>query len=239
MISVIISAVSSVASAISSAIGGIGSALGSFVTGMGSVIGGMLERIPVVIERVANIATPILQMLGVLRVNENIDDLGERALQAKERGIHFNTGDDFDAYLAKLRAFDIDPDVAAQRKPSERFTAGLAVASAGLAQKLNLDARAVDSLWLLALSHKMGDGAFITPQRLQNWLQTGRLGADIADYLDNRLSHEAAAALRDRLSVDMNGAPLSADEQRALLLELGAMREEWRRLKAQLAEGRA
>lgn len=122
--------------AISSACSTIGSALSSFANGLGPVLSTIATHLPKLGEALGQFANNFLQAVGILKPDEDVKQLGERALQAAQEGITPEKFDDFDDYVEALRNFEIDPDKAKTRNDVERLVVGLGVGSFGLEKSL-------------------------------------------------------------------------------------------------------
>lgn len=190
---------SSIGSVISAAVSGIGSALSSFSTGVGGVLGTLMESLKPLAKIVGNFANTFLQALGILKPNESVEELGERALQAAGQGITLGKFDDFDEYMAKLRDFELDPEVSEKRNPTEKLVAGLGIGTVGVEDKCNTERGSLNGLWLLHLANP----AYFTPERMQSLVETGRFSGDIFAYLEGRLSGGEARDFEKNLEADL------------------------------------
>src|SRR5690606_14881198 len=137
-----------ISSAVSSAVSSIGSALSSFSTNVGGVLGGIIDGLKPVATAIGNFANSFLQALGILKPNESTQDLGDRALQAADKGITLDKFENFDDYMAELRDFDLDPEVSAKRSTAEKLVAGMGVATIGVEDKFNAERGSLNGLWL-------------------------------------------------------------------------------------------
>lgn len=180
-----------VCSAISSAVSAIGRGLSSFASTISAGLGAIFESGLNVVERIVEIAGKIFQAFKILKEDEPIEEVGERALQAAEQGITIDRFPDFESYMAALRNFEIDPEKAAKRSLAEKQLAGIGVGTAGLEKQLNYSEGALANLWLLTAANP----DFFNAERLQSLVTTGRFTADIALYLEKRLSGAAAERL--------------------------------------------
>lgn len=211
-------------SSVVTAVSNVGATVSSFMTSMATVITTLpVPTLKQCIETIVRCANVVLQVLGVLQPNEQVEDLGERALQAKEQGITLDQFDDFDDYMDTLRNFELDPDKAAQRNPLEKQLAGLGVGTAGLEHKLNVGRGELNGVWLLPMVNPQ----YFTPERMESLLTEGRLGGDILGYLDRRLSGGEARAIEKGMEVDAEGKPLDKAGLSELYQALDSSREGW------------
>lgn len=206
--SAISGAFSSVCSGISSAVSSIGSALSSFATGAGSFIGGLVTALAPVAQALGRFANTFLQGLGILKPQEDIQDLGDRALQAANQGITLEKFADFDAYMEALREVKLDPEASAKRPQAEKLVAGLGLGTVGVEKKFGLEHGSMNNMWLLPITNP----EYFTPERMQTMVATGRLGGDVMAYLENRLSGGDSMAFEKQLSVRQDGSPMGKDE---------------------------
>ncbi|MCG9105646.1 hypothetical protein LH433_02595 [Laribacter hongkongensis] len=220
----IFAAVGAALSSVVTAVSSIGAAASSFMTSMATVITTLPA--PVLrqyIETIVRCANIVLQVLEILQPNEPVDNLGERALQAKEQGVCIEDFEDFDDYMAGLRNFELDPGKAAQRDPLEKQLAGLGVATAALEHKLNTGRGELSGIWLLPMVNPQ----YFTPERMQSLLTAGQLGGDILGYLDKCLSGGEAREIEKGMEVDAEGKQLDKAGLSELYQALDSSREAW------------
>ena len=110
---------SSVCSTVKDVCSSIGSALSNIgkVASTISVISKVLAVIPgmqaasAFLLNVSKVASAIAVMCKVFSPDDNIEDIGERALQAEENGITLEKCEnDFNKYMEKLRNMELDPN---------------------------------------------------------------------------------------------------------------------------------
>ncbi len=194
----------------------LGSAFSTIMSTIGTTIGTILEKGEAFISKIIEGVNGLLQGLGILKPNERIDEMGERALQAAQKGITPDRFDNFDQYLNALRNFPLDPEMAKNRPAIERQAAAIMLSTSALKDKWDLtDRQSFAVLTLMGASN-----GYFTPERVRDWVATGRLASDVFDYLDRRLSGEDAARVERRLSTG-----LSDDEKRQLYVALDEVRD--------------
>lgn len=230
--SAITSCIGSVASTFPSALSSIGSALASFAKGPGPDIGTIVAIFIIIANLLLKFANDFLQAVGLIRPDEDIKDLGERALQAAEAGITMDDFPDFDSYLQRLRDFPLDPEKARQHSDDLKLTAGLGIASAGLEKKFNAEPGSLGALWLLPIVNP----GYFTPERMQVLLIAGRLGHSVCSYLENQLSAFEEKRFEDRLSIDIDGKPMSDAEKEKLYAALEQAKQAWADLRSGIAD---
>jgi hypothetical protein len=225
--------ISGVGSAISTAIGAIGSALSTFATGIGAVLGTIIDALPEIGKALGQFASNLLQGLGILKPDERIEDLGERALQMREKeNLTIDDFDDFDAYIEALRNFEIDPEKAKQRNFAEKLTAGLGIGTIAVERKFNAEPGAFEGLWLLPIVNP----TYFTPERVQNIITTGQFVGDVWAYLEKRLDASDSRRLEEAIVSGVNRGSSDTDAKAAAYEALDAARTEYANILQKLSE---
>lgn len=168
--------VSSAFSAACSAVSSIGSALSSFAVSVGSVV---LSAI----STVANIIQAVGTALGVLKPHENMEDLGDRALQAADAGIRPENFSKYDEYLAEIRAFNVNPDKSKSYTTEEKLLAGVGITCKGIEEKFELREGSVGQLAAMTALNPN----YFNAMRLERWISTGMDIGKVVDYFDKKL----------------------------------------------------
>ena len=120
-------------------LGLIAGAVGTFVSGAISVskalavVGLAVQGLKVIGNAISSIA----KALGIIKPERDIEEIGDRALQAEEKGI---TPDKFDSYEAWIKAIDeddwgYDPDKNKDKSPEEKILKGVEVSTAVVMEK--------------------------------------------------------------------------------------------------------
>ncbi|BBU04604.1 hypothetical protein Q7I35_09920 [Aeromonas allosaccharophila] len=223
LMSFVCGAVSACVSVVSS----LGSALSSFANGISAVIGAISTALPKLGEALGQFANALLKGLGILKPDEDIEDHGERALQAAEQGITADKFDDFDDYVAALRSFELDPDKAEKRSRAEKLSAGIGVGTVALEKKFEQEPGALNGIWLLPLSNP----DYFTAARVGDLVSEGKFSGDIFAYLERRLSvgdgHRFETSLATASSIE---------DKPALFQALDKACDGWRDIQAQVAQ---
>lgn len=230
MFGAIIGTLGSIGSVISSSIGSIGSALSAFATSVAPVLVNIINTLKPVAEAIGRFANAFLQGLGILKPDEKIEDMGERALQAAEKGITIDKFDNFDGYMDALRKFEPDQEIAAKRNPAEKLVAGLGVGTIGVEDKFHAERGTLNGLWLLPMTNP----DYFTSVRMESLLTSGRLVGDIFGYLEKHLSGGEARNIEKSLEVGTDGKALSETEKGELYGALDAAQEKWADLAKQV-----
>ena len=211
---------------IGNTISSIGSALSSFASSVAPVLAKIVTELEPVAVALGKFAAAFLQGLGILKPQEKPEDIGERALQASEKGITPEQFDDFDSYLAALRDFELDPDKAAKRSSAEKLIAGIGVCTVAMERKYSANPGSLDTLWLLPIANP----GYFTPERMQSIVSTGQFSGDVFAYLEKRLSAGDISRVEDALMV----GPGSKEKHYEALDQA---RDRWERLEQQIESG--
>ena len=122
---------------------------------IGVVIESVAAFIPKVIEIVganllqfANILSGIFKGLELISPDEEIIDLGDKALQAEEQGIKPENYDTYSEYLDAIRLFEVDADKSAIIDETKKIEKGAEVITATLVE--NYGDVAIDLIRLIA-----------------------------------------------------------------------------------------
>jgi hypothetical protein len=217
-LSVISSGISAVCSVASSAISALGSNFSSFCASVVPRIAPFLAKVPGVVGVVANIAQVVLAVFNVLKPDEQVDDLGDRALQAAEKGIKPEKFDNFEAYMDELRNFELDPEKSKINSPLVKTLAGLAVGSSGLEKKLDAPEGSMGNLWVLAASKP----EYFNPERLTALINATKDIGTVLRYFDNKLgladkleTHQTLEAVERTLSPEKSTETIHAEIEEA------------------------
>lgn len=224
------SAFSSACNAISSACASIGSALSSFAVGVGTVLGGLVSTLAPVAEAIGKFANALLQGLGILKPGEDIEDLGDRALQAKEQGITMDQFDNFDDYMTALRDFKLNPDMTTKSNKAEKLVTGIGVGTIGVEDKFNAERGSLNGMWLFPIANP----SYFTPERIQTMASTGRFGGDVLGYLEKRLSGSETRNIEKSFEINLDGSAMDKTELNKLYDELDNARHHWADLMKQI-----
>jgi hypothetical protein len=136
-----------------------------------------------------------MQVFGIFKPGDNLEDIGDRSIQAAEKGITVDQFDDFDQYMESLRNFDLDPQRTTEISTEAKTVAGLAIGSKGLDEKFEVNAGTMANLWVLVASNP----AYFNADRLQSILNKTVDIATVLDYFDNKLTPTEALATEKTL----------------------------------------
>lgn len=179
--------------AVTSALASIGPVMATFATNVLPTLAPYLAKGLEVMTNVARVAEVVAQILGVFRPGETATDMGERALQAAEKGITPQGFDNHDEYMNALRKFQLDPEK--QHDPIATLISGLAVVSVGMDAKLDLPDGTSGNLWQLVAA----DGNYFTADKILNLVQTGQNLTDVVSYFTGKLGGAEALQTENQL----------------------------------------
>lgn len=217
------SVVSSAVSTISSVVSNIGSGLSSFSSGVGAVIGTVVESMSPVAKTISSFANIFLQKLGILKPNEAIESMGDRALQAADEGITMDDFDDFDDYMNALRNFEPNLDKSQSYSPGLKLVAGLGVGTKGVENMFNAENGSLDAIWLLPMTN----AKYFTPERIAQLIKDGRLGSGTFAYLEKQLTAGETRDFEKALEVNDTGDAMDNDQRCELYEALENAQENW------------
>lgn len=230
-----LSALSTGFNAVCNTVGTIGKEVAEFAHNIKPVLGPILmtiaETIPhPAVKTVALFANALLQGLSIFHPHENVQEMGDRALQASAQGITIEKFEKFDEYLAALRNFDLDPEASKKYGAAEKLVAGLGIATTGIEQKFHTDSGSLNGLWLMPLVAP----EYFTADRVKSLLENGRLVGDVRAYLEKGMSGEEASAFRKNLEITPDGQPMNEGDLGKLHDALDGARTSWAELKREL-----
>ncbi len=229
------SAVSNAFSTVASVASAIGSRVAEFASNIKPILGPILTTIAAVIphpvvKAVVTCANALLHALSIFHPNENIQDMGDRALQAAEKGITMDKFEDFDDYIDALRKFELNPEASEKYGAAEKLIAGLGVATVGIEDKFNAEPGSLSNLWLLPATNP----EYFTAERLKSLLENGGSIGDISAYLDKHMNGETTRQFEKKFEFTPDGKPMDNKELGELYDALDSARTEWAELNKQL-----
>ncbi len=182
----------SIGSAVVSAVSSIGSAVSSFCATVLPKIAPTLGQIAEVIKSIAN---TVLTVLDIFKPGEDVEEMGDRALQAAEQGIKPEKFSSYDEYLDEIRNFQLDPRKSESMGSAEKIGAGLAVGTVGLEKKFDAPEGSLGPIWTLAASNP----GYFNAERLVSIVQGGKSVTDVMRYFEGKLGSDDAINTRDTL----------------------------------------
>lgn len=189
------SGISSVCSMASSAIGSIGSSISSFATNIAPKLVTVLKMAPGVISTVINVAQTIGILFNIFKPEDRVEDLGDKAIQAADKGITIDDYDDNDDYMDALRDFQTDPERSAEIDDVVKTVAGLGLVTTGIEKKLDLPEGSTGGIFLLAASAP----EHFTAERLSNMIENSSDLSNVIEYFDGDLNVTDAMSIEKQL----------------------------------------
>ena len=108
-------------------IAGIVSAVSSIVTAIKAIVP--------VLKAVANVVMNICQTLGLIKPEEKVEDLGDKAIQAEDEGIKPENYANYQDYVKAVQDFQVDPEKSKHITPEEKMAKALEVQANLLVEK--------------------------------------------------------------------------------------------------------
>lgn len=172
---------SSLGSAISSAVSSIASGIGSALSGaLSSAIGYVLNAGAKVLDIIESVG----KALGLLKPDEKMEDMGDRAMQAAEQGIKPENYASHMEYMEAMRKVELSPEKSEKITPEEKKIAGLVVLSHGISQTQNIPLDSVARLFMLSARNS----DYFNDTRMVQLVHTGGpFVKSVLDYFDERL----------------------------------------------------
>lgn len=209
------SAVTSVCSTAVSVCGSIGRSVGTIVSNIAPklmmIVGptSKLNTLLVVVDAV-------IQLYSILKPDEKIQDIGDKAIQASEEGISMDKFDGFDEYMTSLRNFEVDPERSEKIDELTKQLTGIAVVTQGLAEKLNVDGVALGNIWTLpALNAQV-----FTAERIKAILDNSANVGNVVKYFEKDLTPQIALNVEKELvSAEKQLSPEKSDADIYKLLD--------------------
>jgi len=134
------SACSFVSDVASSAVSAISSALGSISGSIGGVAESLLKVAAPYLGPISQIVSLVAQFIGVLKADDNIDELGTKAMEADKKPEDFASNAEYIDYLRNEVELDKEKfDKASDVKKMERKEVGVYVVSKGIEEKKGFD----------------------------------------------------------------------------------------------------
>lgn len=192
--SAISSGLSSLGSAISSACSSVVSGLSSVVSNFAPLINALSVAVPQLgtLAKVVTAIEAIATLLGVMGKDETIEDLGDRAIQAQEAGIHPQDFSTYKEYVSAIKNFELDPKKSAEIKETDKMVAGIGVQYWGFEEMLGVDSGEI-------IVKTLNSPDYFTGERLSVFLDKVESIGDVIAYFDGKLSKTERLAVEEKL----------------------------------------
>lgn len=145
-------------------------------------------KVAALVATVVDAGVSICRHLGILKPETKTEDLGDRAMQAREAGIRAEDYDGrFDEYKEKIENFEIDPEKSKTYSPADKIQAAGEIVGWGLTEHYGKASGVEDFIRQEFNKHD----AFYTPERAEQYMEAFKEGGmdKIGPYLDNRLNN--------------------------------------------------
>ena len=198
-----------IGSAVASAVSTIGPAVANFCANVLPRLLPLIEKSPEILRVVTTIAQVVLQVVNVFQPKDDIQDMGDRAMQAAEQGIRPDGFDEFDDYLESIRKMELDPEKTQKNTAEQKIAAGLAIGAKGLEEKFNAPEGTMGNLWVLAAAAP----AFFNEHRIESILKSTTDIAEVMRYFEGKLDLPEARSMEKILTEALRSlAPEKSDE---------------------------
>ena len=107
---------------------------GFLVSAVSSIVTAIKAIVPV-LKAVANVVMSICQTLGLIKPEEKVEDLGDKAIQAGDEGIRPENYANYQDYVKAVQDFQVDPEKSKRITPEEKMAKALEVQANLLAEK--------------------------------------------------------------------------------------------------------
>ena len=107
---------------------------GFLVSAVSSIVTAIKAIVPV-LRAVANVVMSICQTLGLIKPEEKVEDLGDKAIQAGDEGIRPENYANYQDYVKAVQDFQVDPEKSKHITPEEKMAKALEVQANLLAEK--------------------------------------------------------------------------------------------------------
>ncbi|OOV88328.1 hypothetical protein [Oceanospirillum linum] len=181
---------SSMGNAISSAVSAVGSVCSSIGSGLSSVastLEPLIRKGLSYIGPVGNVISTVAQRLEVFKSGEDVMEMGDRHIQAKDKGIDYTPNDQtYNEYLEEIRNFELDPEKSPKTVLEKIVTtaSGIVLGLKGIEEKMDMaDGESGHILRLVVLSPDV-----FNAEKVVDMLAQDTDFEKIADYFDNKLS---------------------------------------------------
>ena len=188
VISIIVGAVSAIVSSVSS----IGPAVSSFCASVLPKIIPVIEQAGSVIKVIANC---FFGLQGVFLPGEDVENIGDRAIQAAQKGVGPEKFESYNQYMDAIRQFELDPEKSEKLSGAEKIAAGLAVSTVALEKKLDVPDGSLGAIWILAASNP----DYFNGDRLSSLIKAGGNVLNAISYFEGKLEPSEAVATRNTL----------------------------------------
>lgn len=191
---------SSVSSFFSSSFSALGSAISNFCTTVIPTISDMLTKVEQW-KCVGDIIANVAKIIGIWTADDQIEDIGDRAIQASEVGIVPERYDRFEEYMDAIKKFQLDPEKTKVNLSDDKIVGvisiGMGIAVTHIEDKFNLAQGSVGDLVTLIAAKP----EYFTSDRIGAILNETKDVKCIVEYFRDKLdsidSHAAESIIID------------------------------------------
>ena len=182
-------------SAVAYVVSSIGPAVAEFCASVLPRLAPLLEKGMDILRMVEKIADTVSHAMGIFTGTDTTGNVGDRALQASDKGITPDQFENHADYMNALRHVDLDPDKSAKLTDVQKVVSGLAVAGHGLDDKFGSPEGTMGNLFWLAAANP----EYFNADKLTQYLKTGQDIMSIVDYFDGKLGGGESLEVEDGL----------------------------------------
>lgn len=187
---------SGLGSVISSAISVVSSVLGSMAGSIGGVAGNFLKVAAPHLGTILQVVSVIAQLIGVLKSDDNIDELGAKAMNSNKKPEDFASNAEYIDYLRNEVVLDKEKfDKASDVEKVARTAVGVSVVSKGIEEKKGFDIPI--EVWVSMAKLGLEDKEKEIDKILETF-KDGKLG-DFSKYVDGKLDTNKEIEVGDTL----------------------------------------
>lgn len=148
-----------------------------------------------IIKIITTIATELGKLFNILQPQEDLQEMGDRALQAAGKNIKPENFSSHAEYMDELRSFKLDPVSSEKNNDTLKTMAGLAVISKGIEEKFNYSEGSVSNLILQATL--MPD--YLTSTKLVQFIKGNLNITDIVQFFEGDLSPVDSRNIKNKM----------------------------------------
>lgn len=185
----------SVASAVADTVVKAAETLGPAVKDTVDKLGPMLSMIPGKIGAVARVVTLVSEVLGIFKKGDEVDDIGDRALQGAEQDITPDGYETFDEYMDALRNIELDPEKSEQTSFLDKVLAGCGVSVQGFNAKVDESPEVLQDFYMLIANNP----DFFTEERAGQYTTHFDQLGELVDFFKGTLDAPEEISVLDRL----------------------------------------
>lgn len=143
----------------------------------------VVKRGPVVLDKTIETVEKVGQVCQVMRPEDKLETVGDRALQAGDAKIQPDRFDSYNDYMQEINRFEVNPQKSGQHDDFTKRLAGTFVVLKGVESKFNLaDGESVQVVRLISISPEYFDS-----NKVMFILDKGINSRRMADYFQDKI----------------------------------------------------